>query len=154
MTYEIDGERLRSRFWGRVDKKGLDECWKWDGAVSAQGYGRISIGGRGGGMHQAHRVAYQLERGKIPPGLSILHSCDNRLCVNPHHLRTGTHGENMQDMAVRERTNTTKLNAGQVAAIRLLHASGVSQRTLAKRFGVRHGNIQAITSRKTWKHLP
>lgn len=30
-------------------------------------------------------------------GVDIMHSCDNRLCVNPAHLAIGTRSENMKD---------------------------------------------------------
>lgn len=36
--------------------------------------------------------------GSIPPGMVIMHTCDNRLCVRPDHLRLGTQAENIQDM--------------------------------------------------------
>ena len=36
--------------------------------------------------------------------LLICHSCDNRLCVNPDHLRPGTHTFNMAEMIERGRS--------------------------------------------------
>lgn len=32
-----------------------------------------------------------------PPGLDALHSCGNRRCVRPHHLRWGTDRDNSED---------------------------------------------------------
>ncbi len=56
------------------------------------------------GRHvQAHRFAYALWKGEIPDGLWILHSCDQRPCCNPDHLRAGTAKENTQDMHERGR---------------------------------------------------
>lgn len=47
-------------------------------------------------MYRAHRVAYILTKGDIPDGLLILHSCGNRRCCNPAHLRQGTQSENVK----------------------------------------------------------
>lgn len=44
---------------------------------------------------RAHRVAYELEREPIPPGLEPDHLCKNRACVRPDHLELVTHRENV-----------------------------------------------------------
>jgi hypothetical protein len=75
-------------------------CHEWLGAKTINGYGLVSVGGK---SHRAHRVAYELCNGAIPDGLLILHSCDNRSCVNPAHLRAGTQAENMQEMVAKGR---------------------------------------------------
>lgn len=139
------------RFHARVDRSG-DGCWLWLGARDPRGYGRISVGGRGGKMEGAHRVAYALAYGPIPDGAHVLHSCDNPPCVNPAHLSAGTHHENMRDMAVRCRSARTKLTPEQVIEILgRLHAE--RQRDLAREFGVAKATIGAIARRETWSHL-
>lgn len=40
----------------------------------------------------------------------LMHSCDNPRCVNPDHLREGSHAENMADMSAKKRC------AGQINA--------------------------------------
>jgi len=91
------GWPLEKRFLAAVAK--TDTCWLWTGATNGH-YGKIGVNGK---TVPAPRVAYTLFRGPIPPGMFVLHSCDNPLCVNPEHLRTGTHRENMRDMAERGR---------------------------------------------------
>ena len=86
------------RFWSKVDIRGPDECWLWQGARHPDGYGRV-------GGQQAHRVALSLDLGRpIREGMCVLHSCDNRPCVNPMHLREGTNAENVQDRVRRNRS--------------------------------------------------
>lgn len=88
------------RFWSKVDKSG--ECWLWIASRLSGGYGQFQMGGR---PHAAHRAAWILANGPIPPGLHVLHSCDNPPCVRLDHLRLGTVADNMRDKALRGRYN-------------------------------------------------
>jgi hypothetical protein len=84
---------LAARFWAKVDRRGRRECWPWKGAVS-KGYGNFRVGGRDGRMQGAHRVAYELCIGPVPPGMQLDHLCENSRCVNPTHLEVVTSREN------------------------------------------------------------
>ncbi len=57
-------------------------------------------------------------------GLCIRHTCDNRRCVNPLHLITGTIAQNNRDRSIRGRSakrvpSRQRLTNQQVAAIQL-----------------------------------
>jgi hypothetical protein len=84
---------LVERFWEKVRVAGGDECWNWT-AGPATRYGMIYDGAT---MERAHRVSWALHYGAVPPGLSVLHHCDNQRCVRPDHLFLGTQTVNMLD---------------------------------------------------------
>lgn len=99
------------RFWSRVDKAGPIvsgdlHCWLWQGARSKiSGYGMITYTGPDGRKTTtAHRYAWRLIHGKqAPEGLDVMHSCDVRHCVAPHHLSVGTRKRNINDCLERGR---------------------------------------------------
>ena len=67
-------------------------CILWLGRVGARGYASFYFNGRGA---VAHRVAYELKHGPIPPGLVLDHLCRVPTCINPAHLEAVTPGENI-----------------------------------------------------------
>lgn len=100
-------------FWGYAAEAGPDDCWLWGAAVLESGYGVSHLEGK---QQRAHRVAWLLTNGPIPPETPfVLHQCDVRYppgdvtyrrCCNPAHLRLGTHRENMAEMAAKGRAAT------------------------------------------------
>lgn len=68
-------------------------CWGWKGATHPLGYGQLSVAGK---VRFGHRIAYELYRGPIAPGLEIDHLCRNAVCSNPDHLEAVTHAENLR----------------------------------------------------------
>ena len=71
-------------------------CWLWTGAISTSGYGSLSVNGK---TMRAHRAAWLATHGPIPPGLHVLHHCDQPACVNAPggHLFLGTDADNTRD---------------------------------------------------------
>jgi hypothetical protein len=91
------------RFWSKV-RLVVNTCWEWQASIDGKsGYGKFRLSE--GGWDRAHRVSWRLLRGVIPRGLCVLHTCDNRLCVNPDHLYLGTKKDNAQDRERRGRSN-------------------------------------------------
>src|SRR5260370_16351129 len=69
-------------FWARVQKS--RGCWIWQGARLASGHGLMTS--RLSGSALAHRTAYILAVGPIPPDKELHHTCSNPPCVKPAHL--------------------------------------------------------------------
>ncbi len=153
--------KFKKKFWGLVSTP--EGCWIWEGNLFDTGYGRIYSNGK---EESAHRVSWMLFYGEIPPGLLVLHSCDNRPCVRPDHLFLGTHEDNTQDMlrkgrwsiknrARGERIGKAQLTESDVVLIRKLDKAGYNRHEIADRLKnkVLPGQIAKIARRESWKHV-
>ena len=80
------------RFWNKVDK--TDSCWIWLASGRGQGYGAFKYQGK---VYDAHRFSWYLFYKEFSKKW-ILHTCNNRKCVNPKHLYEGTPKQNYADM--------------------------------------------------------
>ncbi len=131
----------------RVARAPETGCLEWQGALSSNGYGRLVVDGR---SLSTHRVAYEIHRGPIPAGMCVLHACDNRRCVNPDHLRIGTHAENSREMVDRGRyKGPSRLSPDDRAAIRRRFAAGELQRVIAADYGVCQATVSNVVRGKT-----
>lgn len=153
----------KERFERYFRKGKATECWNWQAhCFSDSGYGCFgwrdkrnepitrSIG--------AHVAAYLLYKGKIPKGKQVQHTCDNRPCVNPNHLKLGTQKDNMRDCIERRRIARGKrqglsvMTDAKVKELRSWYAAGESQVSLAARFGISQPTVSQITRGITWTH--
>lgn len=143
-----------ARFGGFVARSGDDECWLWQGPRFDDGYGMFSLWPR---VVRAHRFAFELAGREVQEGQVVMHTCDTPLCVNPRHLRAGTHQENEDDKRAKgrqaqgERHGRAVYSAGQVAQVRALLAEGVSRAQASAATGVKLATVHTIASGKQWK---
>lgn len=96
---------LEERFWAKVDR--TEGCWNWTGARINNGYGQIRIGGAKTPRIVAHRLSWEMANGPIPEGMFIDHTCHNRACVKPEHLRPVTHKQNCENREGAARNSKT-----------------------------------------------
>ncbi|URG17463.1 HNH endonuclease [Rhodococcus phage Mbo2] len=75
--------------------------WMWGGLLDDDGYGIFIYGGK---RTRAHRAAYELFNGSIPPGLIVRHRNDTPPDCNPLNLLLGTHADNARDRVERGRS--------------------------------------------------
>lgn len=88
-----------------------DGCHLWTGAVNSKGYGRLYVH-EVRGPRLAHRWAWEHHHGPIPPGLYVLHTCDNPPCQNQDHHYLGTAKQNTEDAMARGRLVPPPLRTG------------------------------------------
>lgn len=152
------GKSFHSKYY--IDEK--TECWVWTACIASHGYGDITV--RSHFHSTAHRASWLLHKGDIPDNMFVLHTCDNRKCVNPDHLFLGTHKDNMRDMNEKGRQvpNTTsikgsvsnaKLTEEDVICIRELRSVGEKLKSIAAIFDVHPDHIRKITNYKIWKDV-
>jgi hypothetical protein len=163
-----DGPQARGslidRFWKYVDVGQEDECWEWTAKSKVAGYGVIGIGGRRGNKILAHRLSYKIHYGEIPDideyhGHVIMHTCDNRLCVNPKHLVLARQADNVKGMDQKGRRvnkqfcgSAHKRSKLTESVVREIRESTISNAEWARRLGVtRQAVLYARV--KGWRHV-
>lgn len=155
-------ETPEQRFW-RSTYKTLN-CWFWIGARERihgeDWYGHFQIAGK---TVKTHRFSWSLHYGPIPPGVCVLHSCDNPQCVNPKHLFLGTRKQNSSDCISRgrhssnifpgEKNGRAVLTEQDVHRIRYLYSNGWSPSRIANILCAPIRAVQNVSSGKRWRHL-
>ena len=130
------------------------ECLEWPYGFASNGYGSLVLDGQGTTAHRAMCVA---AHGPPPfADAEAAHSCGNRKCVSPKHLRWATGTENNHDMDEHgtrckgEDVHNAKLSE---AAIPVIRASKDSHTALARQFGVSRAAIRKVRNGRAWKHV-
>lgn len=133
-------------------------CWIWLGAMQWNGYGAVNIGGK---VKRAHRAAFELaNQCLVPRKTDVCHRCDNRACVNPGHLFTGTRTDNMRDCSAKGRIRIPGLKGEDAPAAKLtedqvreIRVDDRSNRALAKIYAVDRRTISLARRGLTWRHI-
>lgn len=137
--------------------KESDDCFLWPHNVLSTGYPVVQNNGK---RVRAHRLMCMLAHGEPPaPRMDCAHSCGNKTCCNPRHLRWATRKENEADKVLHERDNQGKrngqalLNEKQVLEICKKLDSGRERLDLADDYGVAEGTIICIDLGYNWNWL-
>jgi hypothetical protein len=137
---------LRERFLAKVEPITESGCWIWMGSLRNGRYGQIGMP-RSRKVGYAHRVSFQLFNGEIPEGHEVCHRCDVTQCVNPSHLYSATHVQNIADTV--NRGQSANVPRDKVERIRQLLAQGMTQTDVAKEVGtsrtaVRYWGVRGV----------
>jgi hypothetical protein len=122
------------------------------GSKDKDGYGKLCRNGR------AHRISYEVHKGKIPNGMMVCHTCDNPSCVNPEHLWVGTCKQNIRDSVKKKRFNhgetngISKLTEKEVRWIRANHRLRLGG-IIARKFNIGESQVRRIAKMESWKHI-
>ncbi|MDE2097596.1 MAG: HNH endonuclease [Patescibacteria group bacterium] len=158
-------ETFPERFIQKVTKGA--GCWIFSPAAKYPKYAAIGRGIHGTGSIGAHIASFVLFNAHLPDGLDVCHSCDERNCVNPHHLWLGTRFENMADSRKKGRLSTpftisrkargeshprTNLTKDQVLKI-VEQNKFWSYKFIAENFGVSKTVVAHICQGRTWRHV-
>lgn len=160
------------RFEKKFSKGAPEECWNWNASCSGGRYGAFTVDGKQRG---AHCVSHEIYVGEVPDGKLVCHSCDNPKCVNPSHLFIGTPLDNMQDKLIKgrhsngakhaatfkdsplfkgalkygENHHQSKLTDDQRREIVANIANGMTQRAIAKLYGITQSMVSVIKKTST-----
>ena len=140
-----------------IDKNG---CWIWKRASYVTGYGMLNYLGK---KIRAHRLSYELYKGKIPTGMLVCHTCDVRSCINPDHLFLGTYADNSRDMYKKnrhpskgklgEKNNFATITDTQAYIVKILLKNNISLRIISQTLYIPYRIVQSIKNGYTWSHI-
>lgn len=143
-------DELIAEFWSNTEWHGKHRMWT--GAMSGK-YGSWK------GV-AAHRMAWIIQNGQIPPGKIIKHECDIKLCMSCIEL--GTSGQNNKEAYDRglkiavpkfgEENPNALCNTREILEIRALQGK-TSQRKIAAEYGISKTTVAKIWSRELWSHI-
>lgn len=168
-----DLEKLEQRFWKKVDMHGpqmphaLSCCWQWKGAV-VTGYGKIHwhsqeftrFTGNERKLHLASRISWLLAHKEYPTD-EVLHTCNNKLCVRPSHMKVCSRAEVMRhakdnglyNPVYGENQGLAKLTDALVLEYRRRWIAGEAIRSIARNAPVSRPAVTKAIKGETWKHL-
>jgi hypothetical protein len=132
-------------------------CWIWAQSHFHNGYGRISLRGKGRGAHRASWLAF---RGPIPKAMCVCHRCDIKPCVNPEHLFLGTTADNQADKKAKGRSacgsqngGGAKLSDNDIPVIRERLSRGDTLASIGRDYSVTKQTIARVARGTHWSHV-
>lgn len=138
-------------FWSKINKVDENSCWEWKESVASHGYGTTYYPLTTDRV-LAHRMSFFIFNGRWPSGI-IQHSCDNRRCCNPRHLKDGTIKENAADAVERNRLpHGEKCWAAKLSSekVKFIRQSSLTNVELGAMFGVNPATISRARHGKKW----
>lgn len=166
----IDKNIVRERLLNRIIHS-TSGCWEWTGCSRGNGYGCMKVGSK---LIDTHRLSFLVFKGAIPDGLLVCHTCDNKKCINPDHLFTGTHQDNYDDSIKKGRASAHSLenrlkirehgrrvalayilgnNSTLISNIRADLMLDISGADIGRKYGVSKFVVSRIKNNKAWQWI-
>jgi DNA invertase Pin-like site-specific DNA recombinase len=126
----------------------VNGCWIWTRSTRGKGYAQMTLSNRK--QVYGHRASYMVNKGAIPDGGVVCHSCDEPRCCNPDHLFLGTQKDNMQDCVAKGRLRPGRVGAPRKVSdeqrkrIAELRSQGMLQRQIAQQFGITQVRVSQL----------
>lgn len=154
----VNGPRLRRKTRAFLeDIPATDRCVIWPFGKSGGGYGVAKYGGK---STSAHRISLIIHVGPPPSNeMEAGHDpilCNNKLCINPRHLRWVSRRENENDKIIAgTRTRGVKASTSNLteANVLIVFRSNEPVKQAAERLSVHTETIKRIRSGATWGWL-
>jgi hypothetical protein len=141
-------EKSIDRFFTKFEKLGPDACWEWQGQKDKDGYGKFSYRVKPKRyFERAHRISAGIYLGDVVGDAIVMHKCDNPSCVNPNHLKIGTHLENEQDKDRKGRRpmdHIRKYTDEQIRKVFCMVRDGYFTKDIHDKVNIPKGVIQCI----------
>ena len=152
----IYSQKQVDRFWNNVEVSEPDDCWNWKRSIS-NGYGQVGLRvDDQSRILKAHKVAWEIHNKKpLSRYVRAWHSCSNRLCCNPRHVKIAQpyHVLETKPRSARgERHGNAKLTDRQVRIIKY-RLNALTTTEIASAFAVSFNTIWDIRKGLTWRHI-
>lgn len=135
-------------------------CIEFTGKLDKGGYGVISFkNGDINRPYRAHRAMFYCVHGFIDDNKLILHSCNNRKCINIDHLRLGTYQDNSDDainsnrLPRGEKCYHATMTLNDVKAIRKFYKNGETIKNISTLLKLNYCNVWNVAKNKTWRNV-
>lgn len=127
------------------------ECLECHYSNATHGYCKVA-----GTNELAHRFIYRTKRGPIN-GLWVLHTCDNRGCINPKHLWLGTQEDNDKDRDSKGRCSNEGrprvVSEAQVSEMANLREQGWSYQAIGDKYFVNRETVRNALGVGSYAHI-
>jgi antitoxin component HigA of HigAB toxin-antitoxin module len=137
---------LISRIHSYIVPSNFDDCWNWMKEY-LEGYATFRWGYKGNKHRiQVHRFLWYLATGQLPE--VVKHLCNNKSCVNIHHLQGDTLLQNIHDAMNDGLTKGDPLSPDDVRQIHILRSQGLTLQAIADVVGTAKSYVCQILSGK------